>query len=81
MGETFFILVVFRKSTNNFIESANFFLLFFYNVHGKVPKIEPQLKVAKDDGREAPSKTSLSTNDDAMLWFHIRPMKISKIRL
>ena len=46
-------------------------------------QIEPQLKVANDDGREAPLKTSFSTNEGAMLWFHIkkypiRPLKISK---
>ena len=46
-------------------------------------QIEPQLKVANDDGREAPLKTSFSTNEGAILWFHIkkypiRPLKISK---
>jgi len=35
-----------------------------------VLQIEPQLKVANDDGREAPLKTSFSTNEGAMLRFH-----------
>ena len=35
-------------------------------------QIEPQLKVANDDGREAPLKTSFSTNEGAILWFHIK---------
>ena len=47
---SFLFLSNFENVRKNILKSAN----FFYTVKGECSQIKPQLKVEKEDGREAP---------------------------
>ena len=54
MFKNFLIFVKFENARKNIVKSANFFVIVLYCTKRRCSQIKPQVKLKKDDGREAP---------------------------